>query len=168
MAKDLAWTDIADKTENYTGADLKALLSNAQLESIHSKLDHFRASMLRVDASPANGATPSFSRFKLADTGGGEEALSSEQRSNVLKKVEIIRDNLLSSDPAATAEKRVAHDVPEILQTHILKALAELVPSISAAERRRYQQIYSSFLQSRGADFQDSTAALQNQRQTLA
>lgn len=178
MNKDLDWDSIADATENYTGADLQALLYNAQLEAIHSKLDHLRSKMLRVEPSAdsnGNGKNldATLSRFKLADTDGSIESMSADQKSLVMKKVETIRENItVSSDGSNSsigqAAKRLEHDVPQIMQSHIEKALSELVPSISAAERKRYQQIYGSFLQSRGADFQDAATALQNQRQTLA
>jgi peroxin-1 len=170
LDKNINWDELADATENYTGADLQALLYNAQLESIHSKLDNLRAKMLRVETEDDKGVMhASFTRFKLSESADLAESMSAEQRSNVIRKVETIRDNIIKQvDDSVGAAKKMEHNVPEITQDHLQKALSELVPSISPQERRRYQQIYGSFLQSRGADFQDSTTALQNQRQTLA
>lgn len=39
MANDVDFQDLAAKTEQFTGADLKALLYNAQLEAIHTNLN---------------------------------------------------------------------------------------------------------------------------------
>lgn len=38
LANDVDFQDLAAKTERFTGADLKALLYNAQLEAIHTSL----------------------------------------------------------------------------------------------------------------------------------
>lgn len=38
LANDVDFQDLAAKTERFTGADLKALLYNAQLEAIHTNL----------------------------------------------------------------------------------------------------------------------------------
>lgn len=39
LANDVDFQDLAAKTEHFTGADLKALLYNAQLEAIHANLN---------------------------------------------------------------------------------------------------------------------------------
>lgn len=39
LANDVDFQDLAAKTEQFTGADLKALLYNAQLEAIHTNLN---------------------------------------------------------------------------------------------------------------------------------
>eukprot|EP01048_Picozoa_sp_COSAG05_P012655 COSAG05_NODE_1285_length_5279_cov_2.254633_4_plen_129_part_00 len=51
LAPGVSFEGVADKTENYSGADLQAIINNAQLEAVHEVLSHETAKMKQQDSS---------------------------------------------------------------------------------------------------------------------
>jgi len=58
VSSDVNWDALASWTDGYTGADLQALLYNAQLESIHGALDGLRSAILHRTSPPQRGLRP--------------------------------------------------------------------------------------------------------------
>lgn len=57
LANDVDFQDLAAKTERFTGADLKALLYNAQLEAIHTNLG---SGLTQVNKTDTKEVSPLF------------------------------------------------------------------------------------------------------------
>ncbi|XP_038050975.1 peroxisome biogenesis factor 1-like isoform X2 [Patiria miniata] len=58
--------------------------------------------------------------------------------------------------------------VIHISQSHLLRAAAEMKPSVTVSERARYQSIYDNFVQSRGGNFNPTPQQTGQKRATLA
>jgi peroxin-1 len=67
------WHDVAERTEGYSGADLQALVYNAQLEAVHDVLGEGDLDPSKFGKSKDNGSgkgtkgIPEFSHFKFGD-----------------------------------------------------------------------------------------------------
>jgi SpoVK/Ycf46/Vps4 family AAA+-type ATPase len=130
-----------EHTAHYTGADLQALLGEAQLIAAHRALESERTTpqakqaicehyALRGDAAP-----PRMAAWQERLAGVGDAEPEAQQSG-----IEITPDDLFS-------------------------ALGKVRPSVSPSERKRYQKIFGDFLAERG-DFTQKTAA--KERQSLA
>lgn len=81
LGQDVDLNQLAERTVNYTGADLQALLYNAHLEAVHSVIS-------AQSEKPVNGTDHlpqrSFTKFKLGSTnsanGTGRESLADKAR----------------------------------------------------------------------------------------
>eukprot|EP00164_Ancoracysta_twista_P005574 GFYU01007645.1.p1 GENE.GFYU01007645.1~~GFYU01007645.1.p1 ORF type:complete len:1055 (+),score=89.22 GFYU01007645.1:48-3212(+) len=123
------FAEVAAQTENYSGADLQALLYSAQLSAVHSQLDtsnvsqgkatNVEASLAVVTVSSSAGPTND-SEFKKKFSGLTTEASMGSEK--------------------LTKQHRVVVD-----QQAILAALESSQPSISANEKRRLQKLYATF-----------------------
>ena len=58
LASDVDFAALADITEGFTGADLKAVLYNAQLEAVHRTLNDARAGSLSISVDNEDDFTP--------------------------------------------------------------------------------------------------------------
>ncbi len=134
LAVDSGWQAIADRAVNFSGADLQALVYNAQLETVHESLEE-RASML--------------------------DAPKEEQRVRVVRTDQCQLDEATQSSiecrfiaSSATSSCNSAASKTILRVEHINIALKELRPSISDQDRRKFEEIYRQFQKSqRGADF---------------
>ncbi|XP_041353042.1 peroxisome biogenesis factor 1-like [Gigantopelta aegis] len=259
LCDDVNLQKLADECENFTGADFKALLYNAQLKAIHEHTDinYFekRATLTRgdnssntteeptekghtTDVSTVEGdnhvklvTKPSFkdtvvfefppqkvkvlspieekdsieksvvkavgkvpgkmknhldSKLSMGvrkqtvvqrvtiipNLETGPMCLTQDQEEKVITMIDEIyrRENVktLSSDlHRQTSEPDTERHLIEVNQSHLLKALAGLRPSVSAEERDRYKYIYEHFMSSRHADFSPDLAS-EMKRATLA
>ncbi|KAE9992519.1 putative pectate lyase A [Venturia inaequalis] len=65
------WGEVAERTDGYSGADLQALVYNAQLEAVHDVLGDGDLDPSKFGKGNKNGAgskgTPEFSHFKFGD-----------------------------------------------------------------------------------------------------
>ena len=138
LAAEVDLQAIANQAVNFSGADLQALMYNAQLGAVHESLD------LRPAAVPVE-QLPSAVTVVRADRAPLEEAR---------------RSAIESLFAATAAPPSVAVAATEALPAlvlrgkHVAKALGELRPSISDQDRRKFEGIYGQFQKSqRGADF---------------
>jgi len=147
---------VAEKSENYTGADLQALLYNAQLNAIHLQLNIDN----EIEESPDNDDTS----FLLINHPNSPSISESNQLKELVK---TIQTNSTSSKERKTLNlgQGSMSSSPEIKMTHLEKAFLTTRPSVSDSERSRYQSIYQNFINSRG-DFQ--TGIQPGTQQTLA
>jgi peroxin-1 len=140
-----------------------------------------------IDLSVLDPARPplEFCQFRLGDTDGQSvyrcpppsddasttSAMTREQEQALCNRVELLRQQLELSPEAAEQlederdEKR-ALELPPMTLAHLLRALEQTRPSVTADERKRYARIYADFVGS-GGDFSASMHG-QEQQQTLA
>ena len=168
-------TDIARRTEGFSGADLQALVSNAQLEAIHDVLD--------VAAAPtkSNGktgtkqaSTPSFVQFRYGEgyvaNGGKSAAAAGIENAAIMNKLEQIKITRRKAKQA----KRGPSDAPEqdgkeadeqrevvIDWPHLVKALDNTRASISSEEKTRLQRIYHEFVVGRSGQMKDGQGSME-------
>ncbi|KAI9842010.1 MAG: Peroxisome biosynthesis protein pex1 [Thelocarpon superellum] len=173
--------EVARRTEGYSGADLQALVYNAQLEAIHDVLgDHGEASTGRPAeqqkrAGQGTGASRPFLSFKY----GVEEQRQEEedrrrvgdnaatwlgQRAAITAKLDAIRQARRrqrqlrrgivdgANDQNGSAAAAPADDQVVIRWKHILASLSSTRASISADERRRLVSVYREFVVGRNGE----------------
>jgi peroxin-1 len=155
--------------DNFTGADLQALLYNSQLEAIHDALS------LSPLGPQKEAETPSqVSIFALSKKPGGLHGAVHD----IVERVATIRDSIQGPNSNVSNSTQQQNKHVEVQLSHIQKALATSRPSVSTKERKQYEQMYlwklsinslcmryQDFLGSRG-DF--GITEYKGPRQTLA
>lgn len=169
--------EIASRTEGYSGADLQALVSNAQLEAIHDVLGDedpsiSKASKAGKTNSVSSSASKNFIQFRYDEAIEAEEAetraKAGSNRSKMLAEQSAIAAKLEGIKAAKRQQKLAARgelykkndskeEVKEqkevmIQWPHIMKALENTRASISQDESRRLKKIYSEFVSARSGD----------------
>ncbi|XP_053570014.1 peroxisomal ATPase PEX1 isoform X2 [Bombina bombina] len=166
---DVNFQQIATMTEHFTGADLKALLYNAQLEAIHAKL---AASLPHDNGSGSDSDMSSSSIIFLnpstvSEDSGGDSSIVVDQSLALLDMIELPPEDLKSSmwrlyfgssyesdlgngSSPSDLEDRVISQTDtkkslHINQQHLLTALANTRPSISAQDWKFFNQLYEKF-----------------------
>ncbi|KAF2810435.1 AAA-domain-containing protein [Mytilinidion resinicola] len=174
--------EIAQRTEGYSGADLQAVVYNAQLEAIHDVLgDHVPE--IGEDSKAKKGAngtvakssksdksaTPDFVHFRFGDSiaATGDSAVPSSvaltERATIAAKLAslqaIRRKQKLANHQhgqqdtdGAGSKEEPESKEPEIQWPHIKSSLASTRSSISEQERRRLAGIYREFVVGRNGE----------------
>lgn len=172
--------EIAKRTEGYSGADLQAVVYNAQLEAIHDVLgDSDLGDPTKSGGGKTNGTSdkakagkekgiPEFTHFVYGDAPSDTNApIPSSQlteRALIAQKIaalqamrrkqkQLARPN--SNDGAlqdAEGKEELERKEPEIRWKHIDASLDSTRSSISAQERRRLERIYREFVEGRDGD----------------
>jgi peroxin-1 len=127
---DVEWEAIAQETVNWTGADLQALLSNAQLEAIHDMIDDHSddadlelvESVVELDYVHLNASV--------------------EDKAELTKRLVI-----MTGRTPLTAE--ASHRRPVVTADHVDLALSQFRPSLTPSERARHDRIRQQFLSGR-------------------
>ena len=138
LAAEVDLRAIAESCENFTGADFKALLYNAQLEAIHQ---------WEISVKESHNS--------LRGGNGLEAVESGDVETNVPD--DVSDDNKDNSSPC----------IFRVSEEHLWKAAKDMTPSVHPAERLRYQQIYAGFVGSTVVVSKDSVYNVGN-RATLA
>ncbi|CCH59043.1 hypothetical protein TBLA_0B02000 [Henningerozyma blattae CBS 6284] len=133
--------DIAQKTENYTGADLQGLCYNAYLKAVHRSLES--------ENVPNKGTTVEENSHRIED----EEYF-------------IINDNKGDGYIYKNASANSSTQSPATLNPHtvkvtpecLTKALHDTKPSISQHELAKLQSIYTKFVAEREGKLRDGEA----------
>ena len=119
-----------------SGADLGAILSEAQLLAVHDLLDARQAQAEDEKQAQATAA------------GGGGVALSSTTSCFGPPTMIIAAAAAPTRSPAVTATAASVASVT-VTMSHIRRALGVARPSLPAAERRRLEALYARFRQAR-------------------
>lgn len=172
-ASDDAFAELARRTEGFSGADLQALVSNAQLEAIHDVLDGQDLTLRSDTTQKDKSGTPSFVQFhygRATVTSTISRAAEAAENTRILSKLEDIRlakkkaklvqKRRVSGDAAAQPDGRGAgkeRDNREAVVTwkSFESALEGMKASISVEERRRLEGIYREFVGQRSGEMRD-------------
>ncbi|XP_072010412.1 peroxisomal ATPase PEX1 isoform X2 [Engystomops pustulosus] len=186
LDRDVDFQYIASRTENFTGADLKALLYNAQLEAIHSSL----APSAPQDNGSGSDSDASLSSMiflnhsSVSDESSGEPDSALEQSFTSLDMVKIppgdSKSNIWrlyfgSSNDSdlgnGSSDQESSHCQMEqkktmcLGQKHLLAALASTRPSIGSEDWRIYNHLYENFQNPKSSSVQ---TLARGQKVTLA
>lgn len=171
--------DIARRTDGFSGADLQALVSNAQLEAIHDVLGvvgPVTTSKRTNGYANKSNTTPSFVQFRY-----GTEAINSTQPSAKSKSAALIENSSILSklDEIKVARKKakqaVRGPIPDsetktevtehrevvIGWAHLVKALDNTRASISSEEKNRLHRIYHEFVVGRSGQMKDGQGSME-------
>jgi peroxin-1 len=178
-------TEIASRTEGFSGADLQALVSNAQLEAIHDVLDvngpvsNSRQGSTNKNSAAGRNFTPSFVQFRY----GTDSALNKDnipqsksaaliENAAIMSKLEQIKlarkkvkqakksyGALESSDSKLASSTE--HREVVIEWDHLVKALDNTRASISNEEKARLQRIYHEFVVGRSGQMKDGQGSME-------
>lgn len=175
-------TTIAHRTEGYSGADLQALVSNAQLEAIHEVLD-VNGSAPTTRHGAGQGASrgtsaPSFVQFRY-----GSDAALMDQPTPKSKAAAVVESAAITAKleqiklartkakqarrgpgaGAAEPETKDSADQREVVigWPHLLKALDSTRASIGTDEKARLQKIYREFVVGRSGQMKDGQGSME-------
>ncbi|KAH7328751.1 P-loop containing nucleoside triphosphate hydrolase protein [Stachybotrys elegans] len=172
--------EIAQATEGFSGADLQALVSNAQLEAIHDVLD---VNAPRAGGKRANGrgvdktgGAPSFVQFRYGEDKTGVDADAPQSRAAslvehdaILTKLEQIKiarrkaKQMHKGGMGVENEASFTRSQTEVVikTSHLMKALESTRASISTEEKARLQRIYREFVVGRSGQMKDGQGSLE-------
>ncbi|KAM9308068.1 peroxisomal ATPase PEX1 [Gastrophryne carolinensis] len=180
---------LAALTDNFTGADLKALLYNAQLEAIHSGLapgaPRVQDNGSGSDSDASLSSLIFLNHSSVSDESTGEPDAAMDQSFTSLDTIRIppadskaniwrlyfgssndsdpgtgVSDKEESSRTVGGPKKTIA-----ITPQHLMSALVSTRPSISAEDRRFFTSLYENFQNPKKSDWPLTRAG---QRVTLA
>jgi peroxin-1 len=179
--------ELGRRTEGFSGADLQALMSNAQLEAIHDVLHDREADEPTSNHTARRGAstkssntvTPrNFVQFRYgteeakaeaerrAKTGSTRSAELAENAA-IAAKLEAIRNARRKAKQrpvdGGKGEKTQGLGTPEVLigWKHLAAALDSTRASISVDEKRRLERIYRDFVGSRSGEMRDGQGSME-------
>ncbi|KAF3061800.1 Peroxisome biosynthesis protein PAS1 [Daldinia childiae] len=191
VASEESFLELAKRTEGFSGADLQALISNAQLEAIHDVLkdiDVQPSGDKRNGVDPRAKASTAVSNRNFVQFRYGIEAALAEAEEKTKKgynKSSQLAENAaiaakLSEIKAARkqtklGQKRVNHTTgdsgekgkegssTEVLigWRHVVKALESTRASISPQERNRLERIYREFVVGRSGEMRDGQGSME-------
>lgn len=181
VESDDALLEVARRTDGFSGADIQALVSNAQLEAIHDVLD---VSNPGGNAQRTNGTTgskskaaPSFLQFRYgSEVAPVQEATPrSQAAANVenaaivakLEEIKLARKKSRRIQPGSgvldSNGKTGAAEQREVVVewTHLVKALDNTRASISSEEKNRLRRIYHEFVVGRSGQMKDGQGSME-------
>jgi peroxin-1 len=120
---DIGLQDIAHVTQGFTGADLAAILSEAQLLAVHDQID-------------------------MQGSGGSQETQQQDQQQQQQQQQGVEREQGQGQQEEGEGEAAAAAACVLTAQ-HIQRALAKARPSLPVTEKRRLEAVYARFQQSR-------------------
>ncbi|KAI0060488.1 AAA-domain-containing protein [Artomyces pyxidatus] len=138
---------LAAATEDFSGADLQALLYNAHLEVVHASMSN--VSSLFPSESDGNDTMIEYTTF------GGPSKIKIKSRAEEMAMQLRLRQLLASSRAPESQTSTVvpAHSMKhEITDAHLRKVLKSTRPSVAAEEVARLTRIYSAFMADRSGD----------------
>jgi peroxin-1 len=167
--------EIARRTDGYSGADLQAVVYNAQLEAIHDVLGDADVTTTADDGKQKKNADgekgiPEFTHFRYGDDPAStSDSMSGKQlteRAMIAQKIASLQT--LKRKQKALQRPGSSHNSgkdgeggkqddgerkdPQIQWKHIDSSLGTTRSSISAQERTRLMRIYREFVEGRDGD----------------
>ncbi|QUC17730.1 uncharacterized protein UV8b_01971 [Ustilaginoidea virens] len=180
-------TEMARRTEGFSGADMQALVSNAQLEAIHGVLDGNNATVsskvgqgASKNATTTGGSTPSFVQFLYgpdAAANGGcvpqSKSAAMVENAAIMSKLEQIKSSRKQAklakrgygwlEAGTKEDSRLAAEQKEVVihWDHLVKALEKTRASISDEEKARLRKIYHEFVVGRSGQMKDGQGSME-------
>ncbi|KAN0024051.1 hypothetical protein ACTFIV_008444 [Dictyostelium citrinum] len=161
LSPSISLEELSTNTQHYTGADLRALMYNAQLKSIHEWMNHLEEEKKRKRKEKedqfnnnSNQQQDDFIIFqpKNNDNSISKSNLTFEEKTNLQKQIDGIKSQFINSNTSTLNKSNLSTEQPPLItQSHIDLALKESSPSISESERKKYERIYNNFLKERGS-----------------
>ncbi|KAK2000117.1 peroxisome biosynthesis protein-like protein (PAS1/Peroxin-1) [Colletotrichum falcatum] len=167
--------EVAARTQDYSGADLQALVSNAQLEAIHEYLGHKdptpRLAARTNVVARGVGAMRKTSTLQFRFGGGDLESSSGTRQSQLMEIAEY--EETIARLRAREKSARAAHrglqsqtdkkstrnedDKPEVLLAwrHLERSLRISQASIKTDEKQRLSSVYHEFVGGRDAELRN-------------
>ncbi|KAG5917516.1 hypothetical protein E4U42_007212 [Claviceps africana] len=175
--------EMARRTDGFSGADLQALVSNAQLEAIHDVLDadgahhdgqHGNRAAAAAAAAPGATTTPSFVQFRY----GTGAAPAPQSRAAVVAENAAVASKLQQmtlsrkqanrghgpGEPDGRADGKKGKGVRGevvVAWEHLVRALDKTRASISDEERTRLARIYREFVVGRSGQMRDGQGSME-------
>ncbi|KAM0793415.1 hypothetical protein ACM66B_000866 [Microbotryomycetes sp. NB124-2] len=154
LADSVDLSDVAAKTEGYSGADLQAVVYNAHLDAIHAALQSVESSTASKEARQDEQA------LRYTSFGGseaGDKVLSAAEQAAVNKRLELILSALSDENSQRASGQRqnarAKDNSPTLVCTeHLTKSLTSTRPSVPAEELARLRRIYGEFVDGRSAN----------------
>ncbi|WWC88849.1 uncharacterized protein L201_003764 [Kwoniella dendrophila CBS 6074] len=168
LSDNINWEEISEKTEGLSGADLQAVVYNAHLSVVHSSLE--KSKIVNGDSIKGKGKPKENGNAPLSNGVIGneekrnykqlvpkEEESSAAVRSEMTNRMDTIGKNSNKQiiDKQDHGKERKEVEKPMIQQHHLLRSLQSTRPSVAAADRRRLQMIYRSFVNDRDGTMGD-------------
>lgn len=158
LAPEVDLSDWAKRTEDYSGADLQALLYNAHLNAIHEGIDLVTAE--KENKGPDGGSAAAVNtdaddhrlEFSVALASKKAQAprMTAAERGYLENRLQSINKNLQQT-VNSKGELVSAREKILIRNEHIEMAFRTTRPSVPAQERERLTRVYDEFLGGRGA-----------------
>lgn len=153
----------AARTEGFSGADLQALLYNANLEAVHDSMNSADVASTPADQerAPQNGQAIEFFSFADKTT---KTKLSGAEHQALLKRMQLITTNTRDSTrQASTKDTETSADAASatkstrpvivVLDTHLEKCFKTTRQSVPAEEQQRLCKIYQNFVGERDGKY---------------
>ncbi|KAI1128442.1 P-loop containing nucleoside triphosphate hydrolase protein [Nemania abortiva] len=183
--------ELGKRTEGFSGADLQALMSNAQLEAIHDVLNELesqphggkRGAGNTRDKSTSLVRARNFIQFRYgaeaslaeaedrAKSGNNRSAQLAENAAIAAKLAEIKaarkraklgNQGMSSTDEDHNHKERSGKDTEVLIGwKHLIKALEGTRASISSQERSRLGRIYHEFVVGRSGEMRDGQGSIE-------
>ncbi|KAJ7396785.1 hypothetical protein BTVI_140975 [Pitangus sulphuratus] len=192
LANDVDFQDLAAKTEQFTGADLKALLYNAQLEAIHTNLN---LGLTQDFGSSSDSDFSLSSMVFLNHSSGSDDSAIDGEAGLEQSLVSLDMSDLLPEDPrsnmyriyfGSSYESEMGNGTPSeledsthnqsglakttlvITQSHLMTALQGMRPSISQDDWKNFTELYDNFQNPKKRKGQVGSTFRPGQKMTLA
>ncbi|XP_024074812.2 peroxisome biogenesis factor 1 isoform X3 [Terrapene carolina triunguis] len=181
LANDVDFQHLAAKTEHFTGADLKALLYNAQLEAIHASLGSSLPQSSQCLSGP-NSITHDLTGITLRDivssqpsvlrtaSQEGFQELNQEQIEQLRAEINAIKANYRSKngEDVAPSQSGLTRNTLIISQSHLMAALEDTRPSVSQDDWKNFVELYENFQHPKKRKGQNGATFRPGQKVTLA
>ena len=131
LSPEVSLGEIARMTQGYTGADLHALLHNAQLEVVHEIIEEGKE---LLSSAPSSQEADNSQTHQLIEFGASR--MSKAERAQLTRRVNQL--SFLSLPKEGAEQKSKESPLMVITQKHIRTAFDGLRPSVSPAERERF------------------------------
>ncbi|NXN28364.1 PEX1 factor, partial [Nycticryphes semicollaris] len=152
LANDVDFQDLAAKTERFTGADLKALLYNAQLEAIHTNL----ASGLTQDFGSSSDSDFSLSSMVFLNHSSGSDDSAIDGETGLEQSfISLDMSDLLPEDPrsnmyrlyfGSSYESELGNGTPSELSSLCLSGPNSITHDFTSVTQRDVASLQSSVL----------------------
>lgn len=175
--------EIASRTEGLSGADIQAVVYNAHLEAVHDALGDRTSepakpgSKTSASKTASNPSSKSFIQFLYSSSEEASDSVSMPAPAVIAAKLEQIknsrrRQRQLENGPSGAGSTPAQTSAPNgteasademrddiiVRWEHVERALGTTRPSLSTAERRRFQGIYREFVAGRNGEMPNGEA----------
>lgn len=174
LGKEVDLKKWAEKTEGFSGADLQALLYNANLETIHQSIEQVKKN--EDENSKKDSANSKEKKTQFIKLGGGRKsekvdrkgkgkakdnssglvssnstAMSGAEKQALQRKLDLMLENSSTASNSQNSNLKAASDLASskpdtfVTDAHIENSLLSTRPSVPAEEVVRLRKIYREF-----------------------